>query len=132
MNRCPCCGDLVKAIDRYIAKADSDLEGQLEEAGFLNAKDSVREASDLEDELAEILSGQTEDIVEELGSAKDLRDAKKKIKRFFANDTETTELLTGVFEEYFENVIPAFATDYISEIEPDYLLKHSGLGPRTG
>lgn len=123
MNRCPCCGDLIKAIDRYIAKADSDLEGQLEEAGFLNAKDSVREASDLEDELAEILSGQTEDIVEELGSAKDLRDAKKKIKRFFANDTETTELLTGVFEEYFENVIPALATEYISEIEPDLSVK---------
>ena len=119
MNRCPCCGDLIKAIDRYIAKADSDLEGQLEEAGFLNAKESVQEASDLEDELAEILNGQTEDIVEELGSAKDLRDAKKKIKRFFANDTETTKMLTEVFEEYFETAIPSLATEYISEIEPD-------------
>ena len=57
------CQRLIKAIDRYIEKADNDLSKILDDTGFVNAEDSVDSIADLEDRLAEVLTDQTTNII---------------------------------------------------------------------
>ena len=56
---CSVCKALAKAIDAYIAKVDNDLEDEMSDAGYVDAKDSVKAASALEEEVREILTEQT-------------------------------------------------------------------------
>ena len=51
------------AIDRYLAKADEDLEDELKEEGYAEPKDTVSEINSLEEEIADILHSQTTALV---------------------------------------------------------------------
>ena len=57
------------AIDRYLAKADEDLEDQLKEEGYAEPKDTVSEMNSLEEEIADILHSQTTALVTALKAA---------------------------------------------------------------
>mgnify|MGYP000629925822 FL=1 len=57
------------AIDRYLAKADEDLEDELKEEGYAEPKDTVSEINSLEEEIADILHSQTTALVTALKAA---------------------------------------------------------------
>lgn len=116
------CVELIKSIDRYIAKVDDDLQEQMEDAGYVDAEESVSNASDLEDEIAEVLQNQTEEIIEELKSAGDWKAAKKVISAYFANDSYTRDTLEAIFQEYYEVVIPSLANSYIQQTAGDMVV----------
>ena len=48
------CSKLLESINAYIAKADDNLSEELANAGYVDAKDSVSNASGLEDDLSNI------------------------------------------------------------------------------
>ena len=48
------CSTLLESINAYIAKADDNLSEELANAGYVDAKDSVNNASGLEDDLSNI------------------------------------------------------------------------------
>ena len=60
---CSICGPLIKAIDAYIEKADSDLEDALAEEGYGKSKKTVRYIEDIEDEVAEAHKEETDYFV---------------------------------------------------------------------
>ena len=60
------CSKLLESINAYIAKADDNLSEELANAGYVDAKDSVNNASGLEDDLSNILTDQTARIAEAL------------------------------------------------------------------
>lgn len=115
------CQCLIKAIDRYIEKADNDLSKTLDDAGFVNAEDSVDSIADLEDKLAEVLTDQTTDIEKTILAAGDLTAALKVVEEFFAED-ETRQRLAEALKKFYEENVPTLSTVYIQEAEDDMVV----------
>lgn len=115
------CLQLIKAIDRYIEKADNDLSKALDDAGFVNAEDSVDSIADLEDKLAEVLTDQTTEIAKTILAAGDLTAALKVVEEFFAED-ETRQRLAETLKEFYEENVPTLSTVYIQEAEDDLVV----------
>ena len=119
------CGDcnrsLIKAIDTYIAKANDDLSEHLKNAGYANAKSSVKKAAALEESISEILTEQTDDIVKTLLSAATIADALDALDAYFEED-ETRTLLEIVFREFYEKNISTLSTIYMQETEGDMVV----------
>ena len=66
------CQALIKAIDAYIAKKDDDLSDELKDAGYVDPKETVGDAEELEEQLAEAMDMDTEIIAEQLEQADSL------------------------------------------------------------
>ncbi len=115
------CQCLIKAIDRYIEKADNDLSKTLDDAGFANAKDSVEGIASLEDKLAEILTDQTAEIAQTILAAESLEAALKVMEDFFAED-EARKYLAEALKEFYNDNVPTLSTVYIKEAEDDMVV----------
>lgn len=115
------CQRLIKAIDRYIEKADNDLSKTLDDTGFARAEDSVEAIADLEDRLAEVLTDQTTEIAKTMLAAGDLTAALKVVEEFFAED-ETRQRLAEALKEFYEENVPTLSTVYIREAEDDMVV----------
>lgn len=115
------CQRLIKAIDRYIEKADNDLSKTLDNAGFVNSKDSVDAIAALEDKMAEVLTDQTTEIAKTILVAGNLTAALKVVEEFFAED-ETRQRLAEALKEFYEENVPTLSTVYIQEAEDDLVV----------
>lgn len=115
---CNTCKALVKAIDAYIAKADNDLENEMDNAGYVEAKNSIKGASDLEEEVTDILTEQTAEIAEIVENAGTIPKAKKAVKEYFENDMTGT-ILSDTFSDYFQETILSLSDSYMKETEGD-------------
>ena len=125
---CSVCKALAKAIDAYIAKVDNDLEDEMSDAGYVDAKDSVKAASALEEEVREILTEQTEEIAEVVENAGSIPKAKKKVSEYFEDDVTGT-ILSQTFADYFSDTVQSLANSYMKETEGDLVV--SQLRART-
>lgn len=114
---------LICSIDALITKADNELTEQLKEAGFVDAKKSVKTAAELEGSITEILQDQTTDIADALKKAKNLKQARRLIAQYFADDSATTKALTEVFEAYYKLNVPIWSSKYMMEIESDLVVE---------
>ncbi|MBQ9200635.1 MAG: hypothetical protein IJ141_10705 [Lachnospiraceae bacterium] len=115
---CNTCKALIKAIDAYIAKADNELERKMSNAGYVDAKDSVSKASELEEELADILNEQTQEIAGVIEESDSIEDAKEAVGEYFKTDA-TGIVLTQTFEDYFYETISSLSDSYMKETEGD-------------
>lgn len=112
---CQACNDLLIEINAYIEKADNKLVKKLKDAGFLIPKKTIKVASELEDEMTEILKSETKFLAKQLNKAVD-------IKSFFAdiwNDVKDIDdvdvKLSQAFIQTFEKVMPAMMEAYITK-----------------
>ena len=74
---------IIEAIDKYLAKADDELSDVLADEGYADAEDSVKVINAMQEEIAETLQNQTDDLVEALAAEQDsgwLRRRKKYLK----------------------------------------------------
>lgn len=112
---------IIDAIEAYVQKADEDLESELREAGYANAKDTVNHINDLEDQITEVLESQTEDIVAALKDSKK-EQLRKKIESFIAADNvdfDIAELSEGMFED----MVPTLSMVYLQQSEGDLVIE---------
>lgn len=63
---------LIDAIDRLIAKANSDLENSLESEGYVAAKDAVIYINSIEDGITALLNDNTDNLLESLKNEKNV------------------------------------------------------------
>lgn len=121
------CSALIKAIDAFIEKADNDLEDKLNEAGFINAKESIKKESILEEVIAVILLSQSNNMAKHLlknkGKIKgDFSDKQEEIREiineFFENDTTKGEIQQAVESFYLDN-IQEHTDGYIKSVSED-------------
>ncbi len=115
------CIALTKAIDAYIAKVNDDLSEEMSDAGYVDSEDSVKGANELEEEVSEILTEQTQEIAEVVEEAGTIPKAKKKVKEYFENDT-TGALLSDTFADYFQDTIMTLSNSYMKETEGDLVV----------
>lgn len=119
---CVNCKPLIKAIDAYIQKADSNLSDELEEQGFLEPEKTVEYIQDIEDEVAAALLEETDYILSEAEKAVDLETFAEDIwSEVKLNDTVKDKLVT-VFTESFDKFMPEFVEYYIARTDKDLTL----------
>ena len=117
------CEALIKAIDAYIAKADENLSDELKDAGFVEPKETVENASGLEDKITDALERETKYIKGKAKKAVNLKELKKLWPDIAADDNADAEL-ARIFAEDFKENIPNLATAYIKGIDPELTVKN--------
>ena len=98
------------AIDRYLAKADEDLEDELKEEGYAEPKDTVSEINSLEEEIADILHSQTTALVTALKAADGDWDAAQENVSDMIDEDDIAEQVTEAANAMYELNIPKLAT----------------------
>lgn len=119
---CQRCGALIKAIDAYLAKADDDLTEALGDAGFIEPKETVEDASALEDALTEALERETKYFRAKAKKAVDLEAFAKEWPEIIEGD-DADKKLAKIFVEDFEKNIPSLAAGYVKKIDPQLTVK---------
>lgn len=111
------------AIDKYLAKADEDLEKTLAAEGYAEAKETVSAMNDMEDSVAAALQLQTENLVSVIVNSKDdgWANVEKKIAEMFDND-DIADQISGISEEMLNEEIPKLATVYIKETDGELVV----------
>lgn len=116
------CDALLKAIDAYLAKADDDLSEALDDAGFIESKETVKDAAALEDKLTEALEKETKYFRAKAKKAVDLEAFAKDWPDIIEGDN-VDEQLAKLFAEDFKQNIPSLAAGYIKKIDPQLTVK---------
>ena len=126
---CMDCKPLIKAIDAYLTKADSDLADELEAEGYAGPEETVGCISDIEEGVTEALLEETDYILAEAEKAVDLdafaEDVWPKVK---LEDALKGKLVT-VFAESLDNFMPGIISLYIAQTDRD--LKLEQVSKRT-
>lgn len=123
------CEALIKAIDKYIEKADESLEDTLEAEGYIKPKKTLKYIQKIEDEVSEALVEETNYIISETENAVDLETFAEDVwPRVKINDALKAKLVT-VFTENFSKFMPEFVGFYIAQTDNNLIL--SRLSKRT-
>lgn len=119
---CQYCG-LVKAIERYIAKADDDLQDSLESAGYADSEDTVSQINNLEENVSEALANEDNEFFELLQSAaNDEVDIEKFLTEFwpaFKEADTIQDALYSIFYNGLSEYIPKLVDAYIKTADPE-------------
>lgn len=119
---CMYCGPLIKAIDDYIAKANSDLIALLESEGFVHPEDTVAFAEYIEDLLTEAMEDETAFILSRIEEALDLEHFASAIwPDVKLNDTLKVKI-AEIFKEQLATFLPEYAQYYLEQSDPDLTL----------
>lgn len=120
---CTACGNLLKAIDTYIAKADKKLSDELSEEGFAEPEETVEHIEQLEEQLAKVFTKQSAIFCLLLDEAKRREiDAEKILGAFKANDPTRDELFK-IFFESFSEYVPNLANVYMSKMDSELVVE---------
>lgn len=110
---------LIKAIDAFLAKKDVDLTGNLRGARYARPTETVRAISSLDNEIADILEEEKEQIVSSLrqsGGAKQYRNGQWQEDK--QKDKAGSRLAT-LFGLAFSSNLRTYSNDYIRQSSPD-------------
>ena len=123
------CGPLIKAIDAYIQKADSELEETLEAEGYQKPGRTLEYLEELEEKIAEALLLETDYFLSAIEKAVDLEAFAAQIWPGVVLNDELREKLAEIFLEYFGNFMPEFTGYYIEQTDKE--LKLAQVSKRT-
>jgi len=123
-----CCDRLTKAIDAYIRKADNNLSDQLGKEGYAKPKKTLQYAESIEDDVADILTEETDYFVREAKTSGSLEDFQKKLPAVTAA-TPATAKLSKTFATQLKRFMPEYAAYYLKKT--DKSLKLDRVSKRT-
>jgi hypothetical protein len=110
---------LLNSINAYIEKTDIELEENLEEEGFAEAKYSVDKSSELENDLTNILIAEVYYFVSRLKTS-------GSVKNFFSLelagvmfDSTAEKKIAETFNKYFSDVVPHLSEIYFNRIDKE-------------
>lgn len=116
------CKRLLDAIERYIAKADDDLEEILTEEGFAEPGLTVARMSQIEDAVAEALEQETELFITSAETAIDVQEFADRIWPGVQLDDDLAEKLTTIFTEQLNEFLPQLIEPYLQQTDKDLTL----------
>lgn len=123
-----CCDRLTKAIDAYIRKADNNLSDQLGKEGYAKPKKTLQYAESIEDDVADILTEETDYFVREAKASGSLEDFQKKLPAVTAA-TPATAKLSKTFATQLKRFMPEYTAYYLKKT--DKSLKLDRVSKRT-
>ena len=116
------CKRLLDAIERYIAKADDDLEEILAEEGFAEPGLTVARISQIEEAVAEALEQETELFITSAETAIDVQEFADRIWPGVQLDDDLAEKLTTIFTEQLNEFLPQLIEPYLQQTDKDLTL----------
>lgn len=119
---CNDCTALIKAIDRYIAKADDDLEKALEAEGYIEPKATVKYITAIEEGVAETLTAETQYIVTEMEKAVDLAEFVGEAWEQVKENDGLAIRLYRIFKGQFKTFMPHYVNAYIQAVDAELRL----------
>lgn len=114
---------IIEAIDKYLAKADDELSDVLADEGYADAEDSVKVINAMQEEIAETLQNQTDDLVEALAAEQDSgwAAAQKKVSEMLDGD-DIAEQVQEAAADMFQTEVPKLATVYMQETDGELVV----------
>ena len=114
---------IIEAIDKYLAKADDELSDVLADEGYADAEDSVKVINAMQEEIAETLQNQTDDLAEALAAEQDSgwAAAQKKVSEMLDGD-DIAEQVQEAAADMFQTEVPKLATVYMQETDGDLVV----------
>ncbi|MBQ9346595.1 MAG: hypothetical protein IJT94_04530 [Oscillibacter sp.] len=128
LSRCHC-GPLLKAIDAYIQKADDKLADALEEEGYQDPRQSVKDASRLEDDVVDALREETAYFTSGIESAVDLDVFAASVWPDLKLNDGLRARLTEIFKERLSTYVPHYISRYLKQT--DKKLRLGKISQRT-
>lgn len=124
------CKLICKELERYIQKADNELVKTLKKAGYIDADYTVKQATELEKQLTDVLQGKTDDFIKLLqdnpnGSISDIIDKMPA----FNKQTNLVSSLQNLLHNQLSEVVPHIANSVVQSIDKD--LKVESITRRT-
>ena len=116
------CKRLLDAIERYIAKADDDLEEILAEEGFAEPGLTVARMSQIEEAVAEALEQETELFITSAETAIDVQEFADRIWPGVQLDDDLAEKLTTIFTEQLNEFLPQLIEPYLQQTDKELTL----------
>lgn len=126
---CMYCGPLIKAIDNFIAKADSNLAETLDDEGYVKPKKTIAYIEGLEDDIADALTEETAYFIAEAEKAVDLETFSKEIWPEVKYKDGLKAALATIFRDRFKKFMPEFVGYYIARTDKN--LKLESVSKRT-
>lgn len=120
---CMYCGALLKAIDAYIQKADDDLADTLGDEGYCEPEKTAGFISDLEDEVANALTDETEYILSQAEQAVDLESFAEEVWPDTKQGDGLRAKLLDIFKARLSTFVPEFSGYYLSGLEAGLKIK---------
>lgn len=115
---CLHCQMLINAIDRYITKADDDLEDVLEDEGRAIPKKTVETMNVIEDGVTAALLSETEYFVKQVKKRKTLFELIDDLEEIKENDIYCDEI-KRVVSEQLHKLVPQLVKKYVSIVDKE-------------
>lgn len=104
---------LIKAIDRYIAKADQNFRDEIESEGFLAADAAMETEEALEDGMTDAINEHVDGVLETLGNASSLKHYVEKTWPEVQKETELRDKLHDLFYAQFTEFLHTGVVAYL-------------------
>ncbi len=111
--KCETCQELIKAIDAYIAKENDDMADELEDAGYVEPDETMKDVEALEDDLAEAMNLDTEIVAEQLERADSLEEFMENTWEIYREASALADDIQDIMQNGLTAVIPRLASKYI-------------------
>lgn len=114
---------IIDAIDQYLAKADENLVDELADEGYAAAEDAVEAINTMQEEVAEALQNQTDDLVAvlEAVSGSEWAEAQRAVSDMLDGD-DIAEQVEGAAVDMLQTEVPKLATVYMQETDGELVV----------
>lgn len=109
---------LLDAIDRYIAKADDDLEETLADEGYPAADVAVKLASELEEAVDDALEEDAENLLKHIQNAIGVDDFISDVWPNIKDEKDLESALYKIFHEKFDDMLKKFTYEWALSQNP--------------
>ena len=109
---------LMEAIDRYLAKADDDLEKTLAEEGFVEAAAAVQAVGRIEDAVVDLTQHHFDEVIEMISTEEGLKDMVALTIPEYSSVKELQDDLQRIFRNEFDRMVREFTFSYLVAQDP--------------
>lgn len=110
---------LIDAIDRYIMKADEDLEEQLEAEGYVSTDVAVATINAIEDEVTEVLNKNCDDVLDRLQTATGLDNFIDDIWPTIKDEDDLEMALIEILHDKFEDLLKTCVQQFLIDADEE-------------
>ncbi len=110
---------LIKAIDRYIAKADQNFRDEIESEGFLAADAAMEAEEALENGMTDAINDHVDGVLDTLGDASSLKRYVEKTWPEIQKETELRDKLHDLFYVQFTQLLHTGVVAYLKDSDEE-------------
>lgn len=108
---------LIRAIDRYIQKADEDLEEELKAEGYVATGAAVTAINEIEDKLTDLLNDYTDDLLNRMEKSSDISDFIENVWSDMKMEKDLEEFLIDFLHKKFHSLLNECVKEFLIDAD---------------